>query len=128
MALYDESRTSQIYGGTISLISLATILVIARLYARKSSAANLWWDDFVIVVALVSGDQSASVFASLRTDPAYKVFDWGLSACYWMQIGFGGLGRHTTAAGGPTGPDQSVIFFKATQTIMSQLSAHLTRS
>lgn len=31
----------------MSLILLATILVVARLVARKTSAANLWWDDFV---------------------------------------------------------------------------------
>ena len=119
MTLYDESRTSQIYGGTISLILLATILVVARLYARKASAANLWWDDFVIVVALVSENQSASILSRLKTEPVYKVFDWGLSACYWMQIIYGGLGRHTTAAGGSTGPDQSVIFFKANRTRFS---------
>ena len=110
------------------MILLGTILVVARLYARKSSAANLWWDDFVIVVALVSEDQSASIFSRLKTEPVYKAFDWGLSACYWMQIIYGGLGRHTTAAGGPTGPDQSVIFFKANRTRFSQSSAYLTRS
>ena len=53
MAQYDQSRTPELYGGTISLIMLATFLVVVRIVARNTSAANLWWDDFVIVVALV---------------------------------------------------------------------------
>ena len=31
-----------------------------------------------------------------------------------MQISFGGLGRHTEAAGGPAGPDELFTFFKVT--------------
>lgn len=53
MDVYYQSQTLAIYGGTISLIILATIAVAARLAARKISAAKLWWDDLVIVVALV---------------------------------------------------------------------------
>lgn len=92
MGVYDESRQSEIYGGTISLIVLATLSVVVRLLARQRSAAKLWWDDFIIVVALV--------------------FDWGLSACYWMQVRYCGLGRHTTVAGGPVGPVHLVKFYK----------------
>ena len=51
---YYQSRTSEVYGGTISLIALATLLVIARLAARRISAAKLWWDDVLLVAALVS--------------------------------------------------------------------------
>ena len=32
---------------------LATIVVAVRLAARRSSAAKLWWDDYLIVLALV---------------------------------------------------------------------------
>ncbi|KAL8935221.1 MAG: hypothetical protein Q9216_005531 [Gyalolechia sp. 2 TL-2023] len=92
MADYHESRQSEIYGGTISLIVLATLSVIVRLIARQRSAAKLWWDDFIIVVALV--------------------FAWGLSAGYWMQVRYCGLGRHTNAAGGPVGPVQLLKFYK----------------
>ena len=53
MAQSDQSRTPEIYGGTISLIVLATFLVVARIIGRRISAAKLWWDDFVIVFALV---------------------------------------------------------------------------
>ncbi|KAI4276013.1 MAG: hypothetical protein LQ337_002788 [Flavoplaca oasis] len=35
-----------------------------------------------------------------------------MSACYWMQIRYSGLGRHTNVAGGPVGPDQLLNFFK----------------
>lgn len=58
MLAYDQSRTSEVYGGTIPLIVLATILVIIRLIARNISVAKLWWDDYVIVVALVSNDRT----------------------------------------------------------------------
>ena len=51
---YDQSRAPEVYGVTISLIVLATFLVVARIIARRNSAAKLWWDDFAIVVALVS--------------------------------------------------------------------------
>ncbi|KAL9595709.1 MAG: hypothetical protein Q9219_006275 [cf. Caloplaca sp. 3 TL-2023] len=92
MSVYYQSRQSEIYGGTISLIVLATVSVLIRLIARQKSAARLWWDDFIIVVALI--------------------FDWGLSASYWMQVRYCGLGRHTNAAGGPVGPVQLLKFFK----------------
>ena len=49
-----QSRTLEVYGGTIFLTLLATCLVIARLVAREMSAAGLWWDDFTVLVALVS--------------------------------------------------------------------------
>ena len=51
---YYQSRTSGVYGGTISLILVAAIAVCLRLAARKISAANLWWDDWTLVIALVS--------------------------------------------------------------------------
>ncbi|KAI4168742.1 MAG: hypothetical protein LQ343_006178 [Gyalolechia ehrenbergii] len=92
MGVYYESRQSEIYGGTISLIVLATCAVVLRLIARQKTAAKLWWDDFSIVAALI--------------------FAWGLSACYWMQIRYCGLGRHTNAAGGPVGPVQLLKFYK----------------
>ena len=30
-----------------------------------------------------------------------KVLYYGLTICYWIQAGAGGLGRHTEAVGGP---------------------------
>lgn len=54
MSVYYQSRQSEIYGGTISLIILATLSVAVRLVARRQSLAKLWWDDIILVVALVS--------------------------------------------------------------------------
>ena len=54
MSVYEESRVGEVYGGTIPLLVLGTLLLIARIIARKISAAKLWWDDYTIVVALVS--------------------------------------------------------------------------
>lgn len=54
MDIYHQSNVRDVYGGTISLIVLATIAVGARLAARRLSVANLWWDDWTIVLALVT--------------------------------------------------------------------------
>ena len=51
---YYQSRTPGVYGGTITLITVAAIAVVLRLTARKISAATFWWDDWTLVVALVS--------------------------------------------------------------------------
>ena len=48
-----ESRASDVYGATISLVVAATFAVALRLIARKISAANYWWDDWTLVLALV---------------------------------------------------------------------------
>ncbi|KAL8991365.1 MAG: hypothetical protein Q9177_000206 [Variospora cf. flavescens] len=94
MDVYHQSKAPEIYGGTISLIVLATIAVVARLAARRVSVANLWWDDLTIVLALI------------------EILDWGLSSCYWIEIQYAGLGRHTVAAGGPVDEDDLVTYFK----------------
>lgn len=50
---YYQTRVPDLYAATISLAVLQTIAVVARLAARKISAANLWWDDYTILLALV---------------------------------------------------------------------------
>lgn len=51
---YHQSRTSGVYGGTITLTIIAAIAVALRLTARWISAAKFWWDDWTLVIALVS--------------------------------------------------------------------------
>lgn len=51
-----ESRSSAVYGGTISLLVAATFAVALRLLARGISAAKYWWDDWILVLALVRTD------------------------------------------------------------------------
>ena len=51
--IYTQARVSQVYGGTISLVVAATLAVALRLLARKISAAKFWWDDWILVLALV---------------------------------------------------------------------------
>lgn len=70
MTQYDQSRTREFYAVTIFLIVLATLLVVARIIARNTSAANLWWDDCAIVVALVR-DIQKKVPKSSATDLEY---------------------------------------------------------
>lgn len=50
---YYQTRVPDLYAATITLAILQTIAVVARFAARKISAANFWWDDYTIVVALV---------------------------------------------------------------------------
>lgn len=50
---YHESQASKLYGVTISLVVAATFAVALRLVARRLSAAKYWWDDWMLVVALV---------------------------------------------------------------------------
>ncbi|KAM0805101.1 hypothetical protein BDR22DRAFT_817585 [Usnea florida] len=90
--IYYQSRTAGIYGGTITLIIVAAIAVALRLTARSISAANLWWDDWTLVIAL---------FLNIA-----------LSTGYWIQVSKGGLGRHTTAVGGPIDEQGISNFFK----------------
>ena len=53
MAVYNLGQ-SNMTNGPIFQIVLATVSVAVRLVARQKSPAKLWWDDFTIVVALVS--------------------------------------------------------------------------
>ena len=113
MDRYYESRVSEIYGGSISLIVLAILLVFARLVARKLSRAKFWWDDLLIVLALVSPIGRCNIpFTEAETECAYKLLCWGLNICYWLNVKLGGLGRHTTVAGGPVGTFKLSMFFK----------------
>lgn len=50
---YHDSRTAQVYGATIGLVVAATFAVALRLVARRFSAAKYWWDDWMLVLALV---------------------------------------------------------------------------
>ena len=50
---YYQTRVPDLYAATITLAVLQTLTVIARFAARRISAADLWWDDYTIVLALV---------------------------------------------------------------------------
>ncbi|KAL8936666.1 MAG: hypothetical protein Q9211_004070 [Gyalolechia sp. 1 TL-2023] len=108
---YNQSRTPQFYGGTITLVVVATIAVALRLLARSMSAAKLWWDDWILVLALVSLDR---LFLHCGQSDIYirQLFDYALSICYWLQAIHAGLGRHTTVVGGPVEPDEVVLYYK----------------
>ena len=83
--IYYQSRTSGVYGGTISLIIVAAIAVALRLTARSISAANFWWDDWTLVIALVSqprpGSQlfmfSCLILKVFKSRPKYGLLDSG---------------------------------------------------
>ncbi|KAL8947962.1 MAG: hypothetical protein Q9222_005809 [Ikaeria aurantiellina] len=52
MASPDQSINADLYGTTIALTVVASLSVVGRLFARKGSAAGLWWDDYTIFMAL----------------------------------------------------------------------------
>lgn len=114
--IYYQSRTSDVYGGTISLILVAVIAVSLRLTARRLSAAGFWWDDWTLVIALVN--QQCRVFISVHQvclTSIIQILDFCLCIGYWVQVRLGGLGRHTVAVGGPIGEHGVSNFFKASQ-------------
>ena len=45
-----------------------------------------------------------------------EVFDYGLSICYWLQVTYGGLGRHSAVVGGPVTESELFTFFKVYST------------
>jgi len=53
-SFYHQSRASEVYGGTITLTIVATVAVALRFVSRRISQAPYWFDDWAIIVALVS--------------------------------------------------------------------------
>ena len=51
--VYYKNRTSQLYNGTITLMVLVNISVVARLLGSRIYKAGYWWDDYLITLALV---------------------------------------------------------------------------
>lgn len=125
MSSYYQSRTSDVYGVTISLTVLATFLVIARLIARRMSAAKLWWDDLALVAALVSECKRDPLNSEADISHVPKFFVWGLSVCYWSNIKHGGLGRHSKTTGGPVGPDTLETNLKAISSVTARFHIRL---
>ena len=111
MSNYYQSQTTAVYGVTISLTVLATLLVIARLIVRRESVAKLWWDDLALVAALVSESRDPPYYEA-DTSHVSKSFVWVLSALSWSNIRHGEFGRHSTITGGPVGPDKLEIYLK----------------
>ena len=72
--IYYQSRTAGVYGGTITLIIVAAIAVALRLTARSISAANLWWDDWTLVIALVSQPCPLFQFTCVQLPDRLQVF------------------------------------------------------
>ena len=110
MDTYSQSRTSEIYSDTIPLMVLASIAVALRLAARRISVAQLWWDDYLLVLALVTKNAQV-LFLSVNTPNVFQLLNWALSACTWANTR-SGLGRHTILHGGPVGVDHLITYSK----------------
>ncbi|KAL8934398.1 MAG: hypothetical protein Q9216_005931 [Gyalolechia sp. 2 TL-2023] len=109
-AVNHQDRTPSVYGGSISLIVIVNIAIVARLYARKISNVRLWWDDFIIILALVTRSQlQLSIESVLMIE---QLFDWGISVGIWLDVKYGGFGRHSARVGGPVNDEEFSNFFK----------------
>lgn len=73
MAGYNDWDQSDIYKGTVFQIVLATVSVAVRLVARQKSPAKLWWDDFTVVVALVSWRRNNPLFQLTSNVPDLRL-------------------------------------------------------
>ena len=51
--IYNQNRAGEVYAGTLTLLLVATISVALRFLARKLSSATFWWDDWILLTALV---------------------------------------------------------------------------
>ena len=54
MSTLYKNHAAEVWGETITLTVAATIAVILRFIARKISPASFWWDDWTIIISLVS--------------------------------------------------------------------------
>ena len=53
-SLITDDRGPQVIGVSVAMIILSTLAVAFRFWSRKISTAGLWWDDWTILLALVS--------------------------------------------------------------------------
>lgn len=53
-SLITEDRGPQVIAVSVAMITLSTFAVAFRCWSRKVSKAGLWWDDWTILLALVS--------------------------------------------------------------------------
>lgn len=51
--IYNQDRPGEVYAGTLTLLLVATICVALRFFARRLSSATFWWDDWILLLALV---------------------------------------------------------------------------
>lgn len=50
----DLNRASEVYAFTWTLISVALIFVVGRMYSRIKLTRNVWWDDWCVCISLVT--------------------------------------------------------------------------
>ena len=74
------SRSRAVVGASVALMVLSTSSVGLRLLSRRMSMASLWWDDYIVCVALVCLDPYSfiypilSYFSDTRSSPLEPVY------------------------------------------------------
>ena len=53
MVNLSDSKQPDIYGAISTVYSVAVLAVVLRLPARRLSKASYWWDDWIIIIAMV---------------------------------------------------------------------------
>lgn len=68
------SRSNEMVNTAIVLICVMTPFVILRLYSRSLTVMNLWWDDWMIIVAAVRIYCSIVSISWSLSDFEYRLF------------------------------------------------------
>ena len=53
MVNLSDSKQPDIYGTISTVCPVAVLVVVLRLLARRVSKAGYWWDDWIIIIAMV---------------------------------------------------------------------------
>ena len=91
-SLLTDDRGPLIIAISVVIIILSTLAVTFRFWSRMISKAGLWWDDWTILLALVSSFLIDDIDWIQKSDYfVYKPFEIEVCAIsiYWVSIGFG---------------------------------------
>ena len=69
----DVNRNTELTGLSWTLASLALVFVTLRIYSRVFITRNMWWDDWAIILTLVSSGSSHASGYKLLNDTKFLV-------------------------------------------------------
>lgn len=87
-----QSRVGDIHAAVITVSGLCTIAVALRFICRRLVKAQLWWDDWTILAALVSNE--FSMRGKTCVDEIRQLVEWSLSAVLFYETKDLNFGRH----------------------------------
>lgn len=95
--LWHENLQPDIYASLAVCHTLACVAVALRLYSRRLKAQPLWWDDWLIFIALVRGYSLLLLYTVVCQTPSHvvstQVFNFAFLAALAVTT-YLGTGRH----------------------------------